>query len=189
MYQIINYYQENNQKITDYKLESRFLWDDHVGYTRNAIISILSELPDVEIISQRLIKNQEDIGTFVSPYYSVETVQGYVDLLKNHIIIATDVIKGVEGAEDQWRINGNEIVNYMHSMNRIFWPAYVVGPMWSKHLDLTIDQVNARNNSMWNDDIKAYDENHIHMSEFSDLFSTGIIYQNMDMFCSYTTGV
>lgn len=189
MYQIINSYHEDNEKITDYKLRSQFLWSDHVGYTRNAIVSILSELPDVDSISQRLLKNQEDIGIFISPYYSTEQVSTYVDLLKQHIIIATDVIKGVEGSEKQWRMNGRDIVNYMNRMNKMFWPISIIGPMWSRHLNLTIAQVNARNNAMWDNDIEVYDENHNHMSEFSDLFSTGIIYQNMDMFCSHIIGV
>lgn len=189
MYQIVNYYQENNQKITDYKLKSRFLWDDHIGYTRNVIISILSELSDVDIVSQRLVNNQENIGTFINPYYSTKTVQGYVDLLKIHILIAVDVINGVDGAEDKWRVNGTDIVDYMHEMNRIFWPAHIIGPMWSTHLDLTIAQIDARNNSIWDADIKAYDDNHTHMSEFSDVFSTGIIHQNMDMFCSHMKGL
>lgn len=188
MYQIINYYQENNQAITDYKLQSRCLWDDHISYTRNAIISIQNELPDVDTVSQRLMQNQEDIGIFISPYYSTQQVDNYVDLLKQHITIAVDVINGVDGAEVLWRMNGRDIVNYMNLMNRLYWPTSVTGPLWSRHLDLTIAQVNARNDSNWEADIMAYDANHICMNEFADLFSTGVIYQHMDMFCIYRIG-
>lgn len=188
MYQVINYYQENNQKITDFKLKSRYLWNDHISYTRNAIISIIANLPDIEAVSNRLLKNQEDIGTFMSPYYSTEQVNTLVNLLKQHINIATYVIKGTEGSEEQWRANGREIVNHMYQMNRMFWPTSVTEPIWTKHLDMTIAQTDARKNIMWNDDIIAYDENHTCMNELADLISNGIIYQNIDMFCSYMTG-
>lgn len=188
MYQIISYYQENNQKISEYKLKSRYLWEDHISYTRNAIISILSGLPDIDDVTIRLLQNQEDLGTLISPYYSSTTVDAFVNLLKQHIVIAADVIKGIVSAEEKWRDNGNEIVNFMHEMNRVFWPTSITKPLWNNHLDLTITQVNARKNSVWGDDIQAYDENHVCISQFSDLFSNGIIYQNIDQFCLTTTG-
>lgn len=189
MYQIVNYYHENHQKILNYKLQSRFLWEDHISYTRNAIVSILSNLPDGEAVGQRLLKNQKDIGTFISPYYSTQDVSHFVDLLKQHIVIAVDVVEGKTGAEAHWRMNGRDIVNYMQQMNRVFWPTSVTDPMWTKHLDLTIAQVDARTNSLWQQDIDAYDSNHDHMSKFADLFANGVVYQNMDKFCLSMTGV
>lgn len=189
MYQIVNYYQENNEKILDYRLQSRYLWDDHISYTRNAIVSILSSLSDTDAIVKRLLKNQEDIGTFISPYYNDLQVNTFVDLLKKHIMLAGEVIEGVEESEEDWRMNGVDIVNYMHEMNPMFWQTAIIGPLWSKHLDMTIEQINARNNSMWDADIIAYDANHVCMNEFADLFAKGIIYQNINMFCLYMTGV
>lgn len=183
MYQIINYYQENNQIITDFKLKSRYLWNDHITYTRNAIISIIAGLDDKDDISIRLLKNQEDIGYFISNYYTDSQISRFVNLLKEHIIIAVDVISGVENSETRWRLNGNELVMYMSQMNPSFWSTDIIWPLWSTHMDLTISQSNNRKNQLWSDDIAAYDDNHQCMSEFSDVFSGGIIYQNMDMFC------
>lgn len=183
MYQIVNCYHENTKTITEFKAASRFLWDDHVSYTRNAIVSILSVLPDLDAISARLIRNQEDIGTFISPYYSTMQVDTFVNLLKQHINIAVDVVEGKEGAESSWRSNGNDLVSYMNEMNPMFWPETYIGPMWTDHLNMTIAQVTSRKSELWGDDIKVYDLNHQHMSKFSDLFSTGVIYQNIDNFC------
>lgn len=183
MYQIVNYYQENIREIEEFKLASRTLWNDHISYTRNAIVSILSGLPDVAAISARLIKNQEDIGTFLTPYYPVDQVATLVDLLKQHITIAVDVVNAVEGAESLWRANGNSIVAHLQMMNPMFWPASLMGPLWTAHLDMTIAQVNARKSQAWTDDIDAYDMNHQHMNRFSDLFAFGVIYQNMYKFC------
>ena len=183
MYQIINHYRENSYLTSDFRLKSRVLWTDHVSYTRNAITSIIATLSDVGAVSARLIKNQEDIGTFISPYYSTQEVFTLVDLLKTHITIAVDVVNEVEGAEANWRMNGNDIVMQMSHMNKLFWPVSSISPMWTTHLDLTIEQIKARKKSEWDIDIAAYDRNHSHMLKFSDVFSDGIVYQNMDKFC------
>lgn len=183
MYQIVKYYQENSQAIDEFRAASRFLWDDHVSYTRNAIVSILADLPDADAISLRLIQNQEDIGSFIAPYYSIQQTSMLVDLLTNHITIAVEVIKGTEGAEASWRANGNELVMQMYRMNPQFWPMSITSSFWTRHLDMTIEQINARKAETWQYDIAAYDLNHQHMNKFSDLFSNGVIYQNIDKFC------
>jgi hypothetical protein len=47
----------------------RKLWEDHITYTRNYIISALNDLPDADAVAKRLSKNQDDIGNAVKPYY------------------------------------------------------------------------------------------------------------------------
>lgn len=183
MYQNLTFYNENQYAITDFKLRSRYLWNDHISYTRNAIISLIAELPDVDAVSARLMKNQEDIGTFISPYYSVDQVSALVDLLKQHIAIAADVVNGVEGAKLKWEMNGNDVVNYMSQMNRMFWPVSVTKPLWTSHMDLTIAEIDARKQKNWTTDITSYDSGHAVISDFADIFASGIIYQNIDMFC------
>lgn len=183
MLQIVKHYYENTHKMSIFKESSRFLWNDHVSYTRNIITSILSNLSDIDAISSRLIKNQRDIGLLISPYYSAEQIFSFVDLLKKHIIIAVDVVKGISGAEDSWRSNGNDFVLHMSKMNPMFWPITTTNTMWTDHLDMTISQVNARQSLLWDEDIKVYDTNHQHIAMFADLISTGIIYQNIEDFC------
>src|SRR5438309_1072643 len=63
----------------------RKLWEDHITYTRNAIISLLGSLPDVDAVSARLMKNQEDIGNAVKPYYGNDAGTKLTGLLKEHI--------------------------------------------------------------------------------------------------------
>ena len=43
-------------------MAERKLWINHVGWTRNFIVSDLASLPYKEIVLQRLLKNQDDIG-------------------------------------------------------------------------------------------------------------------------------
>src|SRR5947209_19818894 len=47
----------------------RKLWEDHVTYTRNFIISALAGLEDTPKVTERLLRNQDDIGNAVKPIY------------------------------------------------------------------------------------------------------------------------
>jgi hypothetical protein len=182
MYQTITFYQENNAAISDFRLKSRTLWNDHISYTRNAIISILGNLGDSTDVASRLFKNQEDIGAFISPYYSTEEVSKLVALLTQHVVLAIDVINDLEGATDKWRLNGVQITDQMSSMNKAFWPSSITQPLWNRHLLYTNEQIVARKDQNWVRDILGYDVNHTTINEFSDLFANGIIYQNIAEF-------
>lgn len=41
----------------------RKLWEDHVTWTRLAIVSFAGDLPDLPATQRRLLRNQTDIGT------------------------------------------------------------------------------------------------------------------------------
>jgi len=47
----------------------RKVWEDHIMYPRNYIISALADLPDVDAVVKRLLRNQDDIGDAVAPCY------------------------------------------------------------------------------------------------------------------------
>ena len=56
-------------KQAELRTEMRKLWEDHVTWTRNYIVSALAGLDDASAVAQRLLKNQDDIGAAISPYY------------------------------------------------------------------------------------------------------------------------
>ena len=47
----------------------RRLWEDHIVWTRLAIISLTTESPDTDATVGRLLANQTDIGNAVKPFY------------------------------------------------------------------------------------------------------------------------
>src|SRR6266536_2009522 len=70
----------------------RKLWADHVVYTRLYIISAVNGTDDAQPTAARLLKNQEDIGNAIVPYYGAGAGQKLTDLLKQHILIAVDLV-------------------------------------------------------------------------------------------------
>ena len=87
--------------IFELKLAMRKLWEDHIVYTRNYIISALAELADVGAIANRLLKNQDDIGNAIKPLYSDDAGNKLSALLRDHILIATEVVKAGQGGNKE----------------------------------------------------------------------------------------
>ena len=62
----------------DLGMAMRKLWEDHVTYTRNFIISSLAGLEDAGAVAERLLRNQDDIGNAIKPLYGeARAVEGY----------------------------------------------------------------------------------------------------------------
>src|SRR5205085_3245038 len=70
----------------------RKLWADHVVWTRDYIIAAVAGAPDADVAAKRLLKNQKDIGDAVAQYYGNEAGEKLAALLKDHILIAADII-------------------------------------------------------------------------------------------------
>ena len=51
------------------KQDMRKLWTDHVVWTRDYIIAATEKQPDAPSALNRLMKNQDDIGSAVAKYY------------------------------------------------------------------------------------------------------------------------
>jgi hypothetical protein len=70
----------------------RKLWEDHITWTRLAIISLEGGTPDTDATVARLLKNQTDIGNAVKPFYGKAAGNQLTQLLREHILIAADLI-------------------------------------------------------------------------------------------------
>src|SRR5262245_37916554 len=69
-------------KAVDTRMAMRKLWEDHITYTRNYIISALANLPDGDAVAQRLLKNQDDIGDAIKPFYGADAGKKLAALLR-----------------------------------------------------------------------------------------------------------
>lgn len=150
----------------------RQLWEEHITYTRNYIISALADLPDADAVAKRLLRNQDDIGNAIEPYYGRKAGEALASLLKDHITIATEVVKAakaghtLKSAQDKWSANGKDIAAFLAKANPN-WDKATLEAMLQKHLDLTTGEVAGRLKKDWAADVKSYDEGHRHMLMFA----------------------
>jgi hypothetical protein len=75
----------------------RELWSDHIVYTRNFIVSATSAQPDTAEVLQRLLRNQDEIGDAIKPYYGDAAGSQLASLLRNHIQLAGKALVAAKG--------------------------------------------------------------------------------------------
>jgi hypothetical protein len=175
----------------------RKLWEDHITYTRNVIISFeLNEpdagtvLPDLQTVVARLLQNQVDIGDAIKPYYGTAAGDQLTNLLQEHIRGAAAVLTALktndqaalQTALDAWYANAHEIAVFLSNANPRNWPLAEMDQMMRDHLDTTTAEAVARHDSDWSGDLAAYDRVHEVILEMADMLSNGIIAQFPDRF-------
>lgn len=171
-------------RTVELRVAMRKLWEDHITYTRNYIISALADLPDADAVATRLLANQDEIGDAIKPFYGEAAGEALAALLREHILIAAEVIAAAEAgdatqyaaAQAEWSANGQAIAAFLAAANP-HWSQAELEAMLQTHLDLTTGEVVARLNADWEADIRAYDEGHVHMLMFADVLTDGIARQ------------
>ncbi len=167
----------------------RQLWEEHIVYTRTFIISSLAGLPDASATAQRLLRNQDDLGAAIRPFYGDAAAAKLASLLRDHILVAADVVQaaktgdaaGLARGQAAWHANAGDIAAFLAAANGN-WPKATLGHMLDMHLDYTTTEVVSRLKGDWAADIQAYDRGHEHMLEFSDLLADGIVKQFPERF-------
>lgn len=171
------------------KMEQRKLWIDHVLWTRNAAISIIRDLEDKDIILERLLSNQDDIGASIKPYYGEEAGNKLAKLLREHIIIAGQLVNAGK-ADDKVGLdkynklgleNADDIAQFLSEANPNYSYDFLKEMLYG-HLQLLVDQVTAELNKDWKASVKAYDEGEDHMIMLADALADGIVKQFPDKF-------
>jgi hypothetical protein len=169
----------------DLRADMRVLWEDHVTWTRLAIISLTTGSPDTEATVGRLLKNQTDIGNAVKPFYGRAAGNALTAELRKHILIAAEVIAAAKAgdaakladAQARWRQNADGIASLLASVNPRFWKLGAIKSEMRKHLALTTQEAIARLQGRWAADVAAYDRVHTHILHMSDVLADGLVKQ------------
>ena len=165
--------------------DMRKLWEDHITWTRLYIVSAAANLPDKGVTAKRLLRNQDEIGNAIKPYYGDAAGTKLTGLLKTHIMIATEIIDaamtgdnaGKANALRRWGVNGDEIATFLSTANHVSWPLVPMKGMMRSHLDLTTQEVVAQLTKDWVGSVAAYDKIHDQILSMADMLSEGIVRQ------------
>ncbi|MEO8626000.1 MAG: acetylglutamate kinase [Candidatus Limnocylindrales bacterium] len=198
------------------RLALRQLWTDHIQWTRGYIIDAVegatisphiadaaySQIGDLastlEVIKPksatdaaavRLLKNQEDIGNAIVPYYGTDAGAALTKLLKDHIVIAVGLVENAKGgdqaafaANDQkWTDNIRDIARFLSGANPA-WPENDVFDLLNQHLNLTKGEVVARLQKNWAADVKVSDDLLAEAMVIADTLYDGLVAQFPDRF-------
>src|SRR6185503_3691673 len=139
------------QSAVELRMEMRKLWEEHITYTRNYILSAVAGLDDAGAIAGRLLRNQDDIGAAIKPLYGDEAGNKLAALLRDHITIAVDVVKAAKAgattdlaqADTKWHVNADDIAAFLGGANPN-WTKKDLTDMLYRHLELTTGEVVGR---------------------------------------------
>jgi hypothetical protein len=172
-------------KAAAFRAEMRRLWEDHITWTRLAVISLTTDSPDTEATVARLLRNQTDIGNAVKPFYGQAAGNELTKQLREHILVAADVIAAARAgdaaaladAQARWEQNADGIAALLNSVNPRHWKLARMKAEMRHRLKLTTDEAVARLQGDWEADVAAYDRVHHHILHMSDLLANGIVKQ------------
>ena len=171
------------------RADMRKLWEDHVTYTGLFAVAAIDGGVDANNIAERLLRNQDDIGNAIKPYYGDAAGNKLGSLLRDHILIAADLVKAAKGgdsaaqdaANKKWFKNADDIAAFLSSANPN-WPQNTLQDMLHSHLQMVTEQVVALLKHDTPSLIAAYDKNSQHMMMLADALASGIAKQFPDKF-------
>lgn len=165
----------------DLRTAMRTLWADHVIWTRGFIVAAVNDDPSAPAALARLLRNQEDIGNAIVPFYGPAAGARLTELLKEHITIAGDLVVAAKAgnsaaqadADRRWHANAADIATFLSGANP-HWPRATLVSMLNTHLALTTQAAVARLQRNWNGDVTTFDRIFAQAMEMADALTDGI---------------
>ena len=137
----------------------------------------------------RLLKNQEDIGAAIVPFYGQAAGDRLTDLLKEHILIAVDLVEAAKTGDHaafathdaRWTANIERSAPSSPAPTRT-GPRRTCFDLLALHLKLTKDEAVARITADWAADVKAFDDIFTEIMVLADTLHDGLVAQFPDRF-------
>lgn len=179
----------NQTKITELRISLHDLWVEHIVWTRQYVVAAAADQPDASFAAERLLKNQEDIGDAIKPFYGDQAGNQLTSQLKDHITIAVDLLKAakagnstaLEQTEEKWYANADEIATFLSAANP-YWTKDDMLNMLNEHLSLTKTEAVARLIGDYAIDVTTFDALYQHAVSMADEFTAGIVKQFQEQF-------
>lgn len=157
------------------------LWTDHVIWANASMIATLTEKPEAKNYSDRLLKNQEDLGNAIAPYYGPEAGAHLTTLLKEHTTLALALFKAAHQEKmtafkeltQKWHSNAQAIALFLEQINP-HCPQKKLTDLLHEHLALTAYQLQAYLHGNWENVIKSFDKTREQILIVSKTMADGI---------------
>jgi hypothetical protein len=162
----------------------RLAWEQHVYWTRMTINSIVFDLPDVDAVSARLLRNAIDMGNLLKFFYGNRIAEMFSNLIREHLVIAAELVKAakagnqkaVADAERRWYANGAEIAKFLSRINP-FISRREFQEMFFEHLALTIKEALFTIQNNFQASIAVFDKIEAEALQMADTITNAIVKQ------------
>lgn len=179
----------NQTKVAELRISLHDLWIEHIVWTRQYVVAAAADQPDASFAAERLLKNKEDIGNAIKPFYGEQTGNQLTSQLKDHITIAVDLLEAakagnnaaLEETKEKWYANADEIATFL-SMANPNWTKDDILNMLNEHLSLTKTEAVARLTGDYATDVTTFDALYKHAISMANEFRGGIVKQFQEQF-------
>jgi len=165
------------------KLALRKLWTEHVIWTHEYILAAISGSLDADHAAKRLLRNQDDIGDAIKPYYGDAAGDQLTGLLREHILIAADIVTAAKAndttklsdSQSRWQSNADQIADFLAAANPDSWPRHAMRVAMRAHLDQTLAEAGHELTGRYRASVRDYERVHHHILAMADTLSDGIV--------------
>lgn len=166
------------------------LWTEHMQYTMQVVDAFFNNEEALDAYLDRLLRNQQDIGNALIPYYGEEAGKRQADLLTAHITLAVPVLEAARDNDQQaldaalkdWYANADENGIALSELNPDNWPPELLTNALRMHIDQTVDYSVLLLKKDYPAAIASYDTAHHHMLDLAEVMADGIISQFPEKF-------
>ena len=162
----------------------RLLWSQHVYWTRFFIISTASDLPDLPVVTGRLLQNPKDFAGLLATFYGTCSARELQNLLTEHLKIGVDLVTASKNKEKdkaaqlkrQWYENAQEIACFLAEINPC-WDKCKWETMLKSLLDMTEKEASLRLSGNYAADTEIFGDIESEAMIMADYMFYGIIQQ------------
>lgn len=166
------------------RVKMRELWDEHMEWTYAAVAAFAADSAGLNDTIARLLKNQEDIGNAIKPFYGEAAGNQLTALLKEHIQDAVPVLVAAKAGNTNdlnaaiatWYSNAEQIGNFLADANRKL-PRKAAVSMMRMHITQTVSYAADLLAGNYAKSIATYGEALAHMRMMSDELTNALIKQ------------
>lgn len=163
--------------MTNPKETLRKLWTDHAVYTKFVITDLLENLENSKADTDRLLSNQDEIGTFMGTIMGTTQGVQFATLLKEHIGMVADCVyalisKNINSLSQHSTLlfnNADVIGTFLHQLYPDRYSLEYICSMFKEHnqyvLDIMISQYHHESKFV----TMIYDAYYTHMLQLSDV--------------------
>jgi hypothetical protein len=163
--------------------QMRKLWEDHVTWTRLAIVTFADGSAGFPATAERLLDNQDDIGAAIAPFFGTAAGDHLAALLHDHITLAVALLQAAKdgntaaflSAKAKWYANADDIADFLARINPRFWPDRAMREDMRTHLDQTLTEAGDELAGHYAASVQDYEAIHQHILAMADMLSSGII--------------
>ena len=136
-----------------------------------------------------MLENPRTIANVFRKYYGNNIANKIEELIREHLVIGGDLIVALKNGNEKlaqelntkWYKNADDMAEAFSSINP-YYPKEEVRQMLYDHLRLTTNEVSARLQKKYIEDIRAYDMVQKEVLKMAESFVNGIVKQFPDSF-------